>query len=186
VESCKLRYFNSFDFLTKVSLRYSSCSCTRTVPAASRLKRQILFTMRSRIISAHRERHTVSPPGPSDVKELGEIHELEHEVKRMGVFSRVYNPPESIGYKRSSRVQCEHGPFLAEFWVHKCQFVQLSARVHGHEHGNSKVNDRNSGEQFFQLRCLRPRFTANLAGRPGRLIPGCIWASFQRNFFSRH
>ena len=104
----------------------------------------------------------------------------------MGVFSRVYNSPESIGDESSSKLRCEHGPVLAEFWVHKCQFVQLSARVHGHEHRNSKVNDRKRGEQFFSVRCLRPRFTGSLAGRPGRLIPGCIWSNFQRNFFSRH
>ena len=104
----------------------------------------------------------------------------------MGVFSRVCNPPESIGDKRSSKLQCEHGPFLAKFWVHKCQFVQLSARVHGHEHGNSKVKDWKRGEQFFSVRCLRPPFTVILQGRPGGLIPGCIWSNFQRNFFRRH
>jgi len=104
----------------------------------------------------------------------------------MGVFSRVCNPPESIGDESSSKLRCEHGPFVAEFWVHKCQFVQLSARVKGHEHGNPKVNDRKRGEQFFSVRCLRPRFTGSLAGRPERVIPGCVWSNFQRNFFSCH
>jgi hypothetical protein len=104
----------------------------------------------------------------------------------MGVFSRVYNPRESIGDKRSRKVRCEYGPVLAEFWFHECQFVQLSARVHGHEHGNSKVNNRKRGEQFFPVRCLRPRFTAYPARRRGRVIPGCIWSNFQRNFFRRH
>jgi len=113
---------------------------------------------------------------------------MKSTMKSRGwVCSVVFNnPPESIGDKRSSKDRCEHGPFLAEFWVHKCQFVQLSARVYGHEHRNSKVNNRKRGEQFLPVRCLRPSFTANLASRPGLLIPSCIWSNFQRNFFRRH